>query len=382
MATNIIRKKIKVLFVIDYYYSPFGGTEKQLYTLIHNLNKEKFYVELCLLRRFSFDEDYFNKNPLPCKKNIIKFQKYSRLKDWINLFKLRKYIIKNKFDIVQLLFNDAALTIPFICAGTGIKTVTCRRDMGFWYTKIKLAILRINSLFVDMYLVNSKAVKNNVMENEKVKETKITVIYNAHDLNQFNLPKLKEFHKKNGIPERARIIGIVANYRPVKRINDIIKAFPDVVNKLPNCYLVLVGDFYDQKRKCIELAEKLGIDNKVRFLGKIDNVIPIIKNFSIGVNCSESEGLSNVIIEYMGCGVPVICSDNPGNRELAGNDRAILYPVGNVQSLAGGIVKLLGNEKIRKCLVANAKRFVKEVFVTEKVIKTYEQFYTNLSLVI
>lgn len=381
MNKIIKKRKINILYVMDYYYSPFGGTESQLYTLISNLDKDKFYTELCLLRKFTFDPNYFQKETFPCKINLINFEKFRRFHDWINLLKLRKYIKENKFDIVQILFNDAALCVPFICMGLNIKIITCRRDMGFWYTNFKLAMLRFNRLFVDLYLVNSESVKKNVIEKEKVKKRKIWVIYNGHESNRFMVDKCRNFHRKMGIPEKAKIVGIVANYRPVKRIDDLIKAFLAVANKVDDCYLVLVGDFYDKKQKCVELTERLGINKRVRFIGKVDDVIPLIKNFTIGVNCSESEGLSNVIIEYMGCEIPIVCTRTSGNSELIEHEKnGILYEIGDVRGLSASIIKMLEYPERCNRLVKNAKYFASKKFDKDMIIRKYEKTYDYLAM--
>lgn len=78
----------------------------------------------------------------------------------------------------------------------------------------------------------------------------------------------------------------------------MIIAFAHVLNERKRSFLVLVGDPYDYKFEINELLKKYGIDTRVRVVGKVKNVIPIIKYFKVGVNCSESEGPSNVLIEY------------------------------------------------------------------------------------
>ena len=252
-----VPKKIKILYVMDYYYSPFGGTEGQLYNLISKLNRKRFEVELCLFRRFSFEPDIFEKNTFPCDVQYLDFYSLYFLLDYLKLFRLRKYIKQRGFDIVQVLFNDAAKTVPLMCAGLRVKVITTRRDMGFWYTHVNLPILRVNSLFVDRYLVNSFSVRENVQKKEHVTEQRIVVIYNGHDMERFDVRKRDNLHKELSIPEGSKVVGIVANFRPVKRIIDLIVAFPEVLKKIPDCYLFLIGDLYDSKKKCIDLVKSL-----------------------------------------------------------------------------------------------------------------------------
>ena len=359
---------------MDYYYSKAGGTEGQLYNLINKLDKTWFNIELYLLRNYSFDFERF-----PCKVSVLDFKSFYSIRDYSKLLKLRKYIKKNKFDIVHLLFNDAALILPLLCVGLKVKVITTRRDMGFWYTIPKLFILRINAFLTDKCLVNSHAVMKNVKKKEYIPEKKIKIIYNGHDLARFAAKKQDDFHNIMSIPKNLKIIGIVANYRPVKRIMDLLTAFPAVLEKNPDSYLVLIGDLYDSKADFIELAQSLHIKSHVRFLGQSDDVIPLIKNFTIGVNCSESEGLSNAVIEYMGCGIPVVCSNISANRELVKDgNTGLLYSAGNIGALSFSLIKILNNSDLRCRLASNARQFVECKFEQNNIIKKYEQFYNYL----
>lgn len=379
VSKNFSRTKIKILYVMDYFYSPFGGTEGQLHNLISNLDRKQFDPELLLYRQFSFEPYLFQRINFHCEVNFLHFYSFYSLRQYKKLFQLRRYIKEKGFDIVHVFFNDAAMTVPIVCAGLGVKVITSRRDMGYWYTPANLIALRLNAKFIDRYVVNSYAVKENIKRREHIPSERLVVIYNGHDFGRFKVNEQKDFHQALSIPEGAKIIGMVANYRPLKRVEDLIRAFPNVLREIPNCYLVIVGDMYDSYKKCNDLAKLLGVEENVRFLGKTNDVIPLIKHFTVGVNCSESEGLSNTIIEYMGCDVPVVCSNNSGNRELVQDGKnGFLYQVGNIYSLASCIVKLLENINLRNELAKNAKKAIAGRFTQDKIITQYENFYRHL----
>ena len=210
-------------------------------------------------------------------------------------------------------------------------------------------------------------------------QTKIAVIYNGHNLSRFGIAKREDFYQEMLIPNGAVIVGMVANYRPVKRVEDLILAFSGVLNMIPHSYLVIVGDMYDSHKKCTELAKVLGVEKHVRFLGKTREVIPLVKHFTVGVNCSESEGLSNVIIEFMGCGVPVVCSETSGNKELVEENRTgLLYPVGDIRALASCIVRIIRDKDLRNCLIKNGKQLVELRFVESKIAQEYERLYIDV----
>lgn len=370
-------KKIKILYVMDHYHFSWGGTEGQVLTLIENLDRERFEPQVCVFRHVT---DYLAKEPFPCRVFCPEIEHLHSLSTYWKLLNLRGYIRENAIDIVQTVFNDSALVIPFLTLGTGARTVSTRRDMGFWYTPLRLNILRMNKFFTDRYVVNSNEVKRNLIRKEWVPPRKITVIPNACDMARFDEPPQHDFRSSYAIPADAPVIGVVANLRPVKRVIDMIEAFPMVLGRIPESYLVIVGHTGDLLDVYQLRVRELGIGNRVRFLGLISNPIPIIKHFSVGVNCSESEGLSNAIIEYMGCGVPVVATDTEGNRELVLHGRTgLLAPVGNTRSIAESITTLLlMDNNQRNKMVNEARRIIHEKFDEKKVIRQYESFYIDI----
>lgn len=371
-----MHKKIKILYILDHYHTFSGGTERQIYDLVKGLNKNLFEIEACIFRHAT---DYFEKGDFPCPVVCFNIGSFFSPTTYYKLYNLRKYMRQKNYDIVQTIFNDSAISIPFITFGLDVRLVSTRRDMGFWYTPMKLLILKMNSILINKFLVNSIAVRDNVHEMEGVALEKITVIYNGHDFSRFELPKQADLMKNLSIPMDSPIIGIVANMRPVKRVKDLISAFKSVLNIVPESYLIIVGHIDPSCEDYKHLVRTYGIEDRVRFLGMIDEPVPIIKNFSVGINCSETEGLSNSIIEYMACGIPVIATDTSGNRELIKNgETGILVPVGDTEQLSRAIVQILQDEKYGKELASKSIKCVAERFNLDKVINQYTDFYMGL----
>jgi len=374
-----MKKKIKILYVIDHFDTPSGGSEGQLYNLIKNLDKGTFQPEVCLFR---FINNYFLEHDFPCPFTNFEITSFRKPQAYINLLKLRKYIKERGYDIVQVLFNDAALSVPLVTAGLGVKTVATRRDMGFWYTPTRLRILRRLAPLTDAYLVNSKTVMGNIIEKERVPSSKVRVIYNAHNMDRFNAKIRSDFLSQHGIPIGSCIVGIVSNLRPVKRVCDLIRAFPSVLKECNDAYLVIVGDTGIYYQECIDMIRDLGIQDRAKILGAIDSdsIVSCMKWFNVGVLCSESEGLSNVIIEYMGSGVPVVATDIPSNRELIDNGTSgMLYSVGNIRELSKEVARLLKDEQLRTSLTQHSRRQITERFGESNIMQQYQEFYIHLA---
>jgi L-malate glycosyltransferase len=374
----MMKSKIKILYVLDHFDTPSGGTEGQFYNLIKKLDKNIFEPELCLYR---YINNYFDENEFPVSVLNMNIKSFRNLSTYFKLISLRNYIRKNNHDIVQIIFNDTALSVPLIAAGLKAKVIATRRDMGFWYTPIKLKILRQFVPLTDAYLVNSHTVKHNVIEKEKAPEQKIKVIYNAHRMDRFKAQAKFDFSSQNDIPAGSQIVGIVSNFRPVKRVGDLIRAFSTVLNTIKNTFLVIIGDPGTYQQGIMDLVRELGIEDHVRLLGMIDidHIISYIKWFNVGVICSESEGLSNAIIEYMGCGVPVIATDIPSNRELIDNEESgILYPVGDIDALSRELIRVLDDNHLESRLSIHSKDQIRTRFDEETIIQQYQDFYIKL----
>src|SRR5690606_15384130 len=134
-----------------------------------------------------------------------------------------------------------------------------------------------------------------------------------------------------------------------KRVCDLIRAFARVVQEYPDAQLHIIGGGDPLPLK--GLAEELYVGKQVIFFGAQPEVHRFIKQFDIAVLCSESEGFSNSIIEYMCFGKPVVCSSTGGNPEIVDHGKnGLLFPVGDVEILAKNLLMLLSNGSLRNKL--------------------------------
>ena len=118
--------------------------------------------------------------------------------------------------MVHIFFNDASIIAPLFLKLHGLKVIISRRDMGYWYTASRLAILKLNGMLIDHVVVNSIAVKDKTNKCEGVKKNKISVIYNGYDnVDLFSNENEIDF-LQYGIKETDLVLGLVANIRPLK----------------------------------------------------------------------------------------------------------------------------------------------------------------------
>jgi len=363
----------KITYLIDDYRTPYAGTEGQLLTLIRELDKSEFSPEITLFR----ESDYINKHGFPCTVNVLNITRllsFHTIKEII-LFALS--LRKNDCRLVHIFFNDASIIAPAFLKLSGCKVIISRRDMGYWYTPLTTFILRINRFFIDAVITNSEAVKLVTHENERVPISKIHVIYNGYNSNKFTSPDSGVDKTIINTNPKSQVIGLVANIRPIKRIDDLICAFSRVNKDIPDTELVIVGS--GDTKQLEDLAHDLNLRDKIHFLGGQSNVTSIIKKFDVAVLCSESEGFSNSIIEYMQCLIPVVCNDVGGNSEIVkNNETGYLVHAGDIEELAEKISMVLRNPAHAKKMAGKAYDFVLELCDKNKMIEKYAAIYNAI----
>jgi glycosyltransferase involved in cell wall biosynthesis len=205
--------------------------------------------------------------------------------------------------------------------------------------------------FVDGYIANSKTVKQRVQALEHVPEHKIRVIHNGYSMEDVAATDCAAgFETVQG----DCVIGIVANLRPIKRIDTLLTAFALVRTKYSNARLVIVGDTSSEQARSTReqlhaLARELRITDAVVFTGSVSNARALIQKFSVAVLCSESEGMSNALIEYMRMRRPIVCTNTGGNPELVQHGHnGFLFPVGDAHALAKHLLALLGDRALAR----------------------------------
>jgi N-acetyl-alpha-D-glucosaminyl L-malate synthase BshA len=166
----------------------------------------------------------------------------------------------------------------------------------------------------------------------------------------------------------------LSNFRPVKRVVDVVKVFAQVVKEVP-AQLLLVGDGPD--RSAAEwLAHDLKINEKVHFLGKQDRVNELLPLADLMVMPSQLESFGLAALESMACKVPSIATRVGGVTELIEDGvTGLLYPVGNVEEMAAGALGLLKDRDRLEAMRDAARKDAQKRFCASLVVPKYVKYY-------
>ncbi len=371
---------MKIMYLVDYYGGAQAGTEGQLLQLIQHLDRSRYEPAMTVLRT----SDFIQHTLFCCQVRVLNITKMTSLRSILKVVRYAWVLRREGYRLVHCFLNDVSIIAPPILRLFGIRVLVSRRDMGFWYSSWRLAVLRFVGLFVDRYVANCQAVCIVTHQQEWVPYKKISVIYNGVLPHAATVGEVTPVLDLPEVSSFGPVVGIVANLKPIKRIDVLIKAFAVICKQCPAARLVVVGmDGQSQRgqsmREDLEvLADELGIRGHVVFTGGVEATGPYISRFDVAVLCSESEGFSNAILEYMRAGRPIICTNTGGNPELIQDGvNGFLVPVGNVDALSDRLGRLLFDRELAQRLGDAARKSIRSTYshtrmVTEQMI-CYDQ---------
>jgi N-acetyl-alpha-D-glucosaminyl L-malate synthase BshA len=204
----------------------------------------------------------------------------------------------------------------------------------------------------------------------------IEVIYNFVNCDKYR-PLQNEPLRSHFAPDKEKILIHISNFRAVKRPTDVVEIFHQVQEKMP-AILLMVGD--GPERSNAEWAAKSrGIDQKVHFLGKRENIEEFLQISDLLLLPSETESFGLVALEAMACEVPVIASKVGGLPEVVedGADGFLVEPR-DTRRMAERALLILREDSYRKELGARAREKAHRHFCSNKIIASYEAFYRSV----
>jgi len=176
----------------------------------------------------------------------------------------------------------------------------------------------------------------------------------------------------------------LSNFRPVKRILDVVEVFARVAKAVP-ARLMMIGDGPDRS-SAEYLALSLGIADRIHFLGKHDNVNELLPLADLMLMPSEMESFGLAALEAMACGVPTIATrvggvpelinDGSGTQELPTN--GLLFPVGDTSAMAEAAIALFNDPPRLAAMASAARRTAQDRFCATRIIPLYEQYYERV----
>ncbi|OUM96757.1 MAG: N-acetyl-alpha-D-glucosaminyl L-malate synthase BshA [Thermobacillus sp. ZCTH02-B1] len=204
-------------------------------------------------------------------------------------------------------------------------------------------------------------------------ETPIELTYNFVDRRVYYPRECAALRAEYASPGE-KVLMHISNFRPVKRVGDVIDIFARVNAKIPS-RLLLVGEG-PELSKVQWQVESTGLSDRVTFLGKQDDVAQVISVADLLLLPSEKESFGLVALEAMACGVPTVGSSAGGIPELvAHGTTGFLAPVGDTEAMAGYAIRLLEDGELYARFRAACLERARTVFDSDRITAEYERIY-------
>lgn len=201
----------------------------------------------------------------------------------------------------------------------------------------------------------------------------VSVIHNFIDPQLFDRSR-HVFPIPSEVVGDRKVIMHISNFRPVKRVRDIVRVFAKINEQVPS-RLVMVGDG-PERVEAEDEARALGVSEWVLFLGKIDAIAPLLAGAHLFLLTSDKESFGLSALEALASGVPVIGAQAGGLPEVVTHGvTGYLYPVGDINAMAKSGVELLSDERKWQVMSDAAAADARKRFSQEAVVRQYEALY-------
>ncbi len=203
-------------------------------------------------------------------------------------------------------------------------------------------------------------------------KTDVDVVHNFVDTDRFRPAEGPRWHQRQG---SERVLVHASNFRPVKRVADVVRAFSMIQQELP-ARLLLLGDGPDREH-ALAVAADLGCGHRVEHMGMRDHLEDLLPQADLFLSASETESFGLSILEAMSCGVPSVSTDVGGVGEVVG-ETGKLVPLADPAAMARAAVDVLSDADAYDNLAEAARRRAIERFTTDRIVSEYEAIYARV----
>ena len=309
---------------------------------------------------------------------LFQFQPYelalsSKLVDMVKLHKIEvlhvHYAIPHAYAayMAKKMLQDQRIKLPIVTTLHGTD-ITLVGSHPFYKSAVEFSINHS-----DCVTSVSESLKQDTLDLFNIRK-EIQVIPNFVDFTKHSNHS-EECERGVIAQSHERIISHVSNFRPVKRIMDVVKIFEKIIKEIP-AKLIMVGEGPD-KEKAMDYCAKQGIADSVKFIGKSNQVFEVLCYSDLFILPSETESFGLAALEAMMMKVPVISSNTGGLSEVNVEGKTgFLFDVGDIDGMAKKSIELLKNEDLLEQFKTNAQNEARK-FDLNQIVDRYIAIYQD-----
>ena len=366
-------ERVKILHLIGRL--SFGGLEGGVVKVVNNIRRD--LIRTFLITLSGYDEQVRN-----TLRDDVEFAVVQRKagRDWGLVRKLAAFFMQQRADIVHShnwetwLYSFLAARLAhvpvFIHGEHGLEAADLSERMHKRLFKIMLASQ------TDHFTTVSPDIAYRMAQQWRVNKKKITITPNGIDFRKFSLPQNHGACKRSlGLPSEAFVIGTVAGrFTEVKDMPTLLRAFSLIHQHHRNAAFVIVGEGDRHAQQALrQLAAELDLSPALRIVKPTPQVEKYMQAFDVYANSSLYEGMSNTLLEAMGCGAAIVATCAGGTPFIVKDRKhGLLVEPQAPEKLAQAIGELMTNPALRTMLSDSARRYVERYHCIETYVRKHE----------
>ena len=377
--------RIKVAYFIGSL--GYGGTETQLLALLANLDRTRIEPHLILLdcehvsRAAHLVESVCDLRAPQRGPNARSIGDIKRAAG--SVMRLAAYLKCMSPDIVHALLPEAhVIAAAAIASAPGPKLIGGRRSLAGAYRRnaARALVDRLATRRSDIMLCNSDAIAREIIELDRVPGERVVRIHNGVDVNRFR-PGNREARQRAGWTDGNVVFGMLANFRKSKRHIDFVIAAEIISRQNPDARFMLAGK--DCEGILPWLKEEIrarGLESSFAILPMLTDPETLYPSFDVFLFTSETEGLSNVLLEAASCRVPIVATNVGGNPEVVrDNFNGILVDPKAPASMAAAALRLDRSPDLRREMGARGRQWICSEFSVQAMVNAHLALYAQLA---
>ncbi len=369
-------RPINVLYLIDKLC--IAGAQRHLSALVAHLDRSVINPQVCCLQYEGELAEELKQADIPVFS--LGLRKIYNAKGVAGAVRLARIVRKSGVDVLHCYLLSAHLFGGFtaaICRAPAL--ISSRRDLFSHAQGKYLWASRLANRFVHRIEANSHAVADFVARTEGFPAARISVIYNGVDLSHLDPSVgLPDFRSANSIDPSVPLIGTVANLKPMKAVDVFIRTAAILSRKLPEARFVIAGSG-PLEREMRQLAHAEGLDARLLFAGSLEDVRPLLASLDVFMLLSQTEGMSNALLEAMAMAKAVVATRVGGNVEaIKAGETGLLVEAGDAEKAAAAALRLIGSPPLAGQLGKAARRVAELSFSVERMVADTQQLYRDV----
>jgi len=370
-------KKIKLLHIVQ--HSTGGGIIKQLYSLLRCYDKDTIKPMVCCIGSKGTTGRLIEENGIDFVALNIKRNDRLSFRAVRLLYGLMK---ERQVHVVRTHGHGANLNGRIAARLCGIPCIPSVHNV-YRKTKEQKIQRRITNNLLGRIsgrvIAVSEAVREDVIQYDRVGPSKVLVIRNGVDTELFSPAGTSDgIRKELGLGENDTVIGFVGRLVPAKGLAHLISAFADVRKEIDHVKLLIVG------RGALlgslqDMAAEKGLQGDIIFAGERSDIPGVLSSIDIFAMSSEEEGLPNALLEAMSAARPSVVTTAGGMKEVVQDGvTGLIVPVGDPAALARAMKRLIIDKELSRAMGMAAREYIEKNFSILATARVWENLYREL----